>query len=510
MTVYDPQLLATFVAVEQTGSFTRAAARLGIQQPTVSQHIRRLEQQVGRTLVLRDTHSVSLTADGEAMLGFARNILTACEQASAYFTGSRPRGRLRIGIADDLALTRLPHILRDFRRENPLVDFDLTVDQSGLLHQRLEDNKLDVFIGKRPSGEQRGQLVKRDRLVWVGTPSTRLDLTKPLPLVVYPAPSISRTEMRRGLNRAGVPFRSACVCRGVNGLIAAVSAGIGVSALAASLVPAQLTALGPGHRLPELGTIDLVLLTNPRTAQRPAVRALISTVLTSGPRSLISGLLEAGRVAGSAAYDLGLGLREVDHSRGLGAAVAGVDDRVQSVTELLLDLPPLGHRLLLTGQQQGARDERFAQFGEQCLSHHVAGDPDPGGLLARVLQPAGHLFGRGQDERVAARRRRLDGPEHRVVDVDELAQLGEVLAYQREVMPVVELADRPDPGDAVGVAELAAERVARVRWVSDHATRPHDIGDLGDRPPLRIGRMDVEVPGHAMSLDGAGPDEHGG
>ena len=77
MTGYDPQLLATFLAVEQTGSFTRAAARLGIQQPTVSQHIRRLERQVGRTLVLRDTHSVSLTADGEAMIGFARNILAA-------------------------------------------------------------------------------------------------------------------------------------------------------------------------------------------------------------------------------------------------------------------------------------------------------------------------------------------------------------------------------------------------------------------------------------------------
>src|SRR5580698_10239601 len=286
MTGYDPQLLTTFLAVEQTGSFTQAAARLGIQQPTVSQHIRRLENEVGRVLVYRDTHSVWLTADGEAMAGFARNILAASEQAAAYFSGDRPSGRLRIGIADDLALTRLPQILRDFRRDYPLVDFDLRIDQSGVLNQRLEDDKLDVFIGKRPSGEQRGQLVRRDRLVWVGVPSTKLDLTRPLPLVVYPTPSLTRAEMRRALNRARLPFRSACVCRGVNGLIGAVAAGIGISAMAASLVPAQLATLGAHHRLPELGTIDLVMLANPRTDQRPAVRALISTVLASGSRSL--------------------------------------------------------------------------------------------------------------------------------------------------------------------------------------------------------------------------------
>src|SRR6202789_4739260 len=102
MTGYDPQLLATLLAVEQTGSFTRAAARLGIQQPTVSQHIRRLERQVGRTLVLRDTHSVSLTADGEAMVGFARNILAASDQAAAYFSGDPSGGRSRLRFTQSL------------------------------------------------------------------------------------------------------------------------------------------------------------------------------------------------------------------------------------------------------------------------------------------------------------------------------------------------------------------------------------------------------------------------
>ena len=79
---YDPELLRTFLAVAQSLSFTQAGDRLGIRQPTVSQHIRKLESAVGRALFVRDTRSVTLTADGEAMAGFARTILAAHEQAS--------------------------------------------------------------------------------------------------------------------------------------------------------------------------------------------------------------------------------------------------------------------------------------------------------------------------------------------------------------------------------------------------------------------------------------------
>ena len=236
--------------------------------------------------MLRDTHSVSLTADGEAMVGFARNIVAASEQAAAYFSGDRPSGRLRIGIADDLALTRLPQILRDFRRDYPLVDFDLRVDQSGLLHQRLESDRLDVFIGKRPSGEQRGQLVKRDRLVWVGTPTTKLDLGEAaaagrLPHAQHdPHRDTQRTGPRPPAvpHRLRLPRRQRPDRRG----------GGRHWHLRHGRQPGARPAcdLGAGHRLPELGTIDLMLLTNPRTDQRPSVRALIAAVLSSGSRSL--------------------------------------------------------------------------------------------------------------------------------------------------------------------------------------------------------------------------------
>lgn|SRR3954447_3703828 len=284
--LYDPAQLRTFLAVAETRSFTQAAARLGVRQPTVSNHVRRLEEATGRQLLARDTHAVTLTPDGEAMIGFAGAILAAYTPAQRYFAGPQPRGRVRLGMSDDLALTRLPEILRAFRSEHPLIDIELLVDQSGSLHRRLERNHLDVFLGKRPVDGPPGVLVRRDRLVWIGTPGAVVDPTRPVPLVLYPAPSISRTQMLAALDRDHRAYRTACLCRGFNGLVAAVSAGIGVSAVAASMIPASLAPLDGEHRLPRLGHIEVVLMTNPRTAERSQVQAFTQTILSRASSSL--------------------------------------------------------------------------------------------------------------------------------------------------------------------------------------------------------------------------------
>ena len=81
--VFDPTLLTSFVTVAKAGSFTEAGRRLGLRQSTVSQHIRRLEQAAGRRLFVRDTHSVTMTADGQAMVALAHRILEANERAPA-------------------------------------------------------------------------------------------------------------------------------------------------------------------------------------------------------------------------------------------------------------------------------------------------------------------------------------------------------------------------------------------------------------------------------------------
>lgn len=277
-TDFDPQLLRTFLAVATTLSFTRAAAQLGRSQPTVSQQVRRLEEACGRQLVKRDTRAVTLTDNGDAMAGFARTILAAQDEAVSYFTGSAMRGRLRFGAADELALSELPSILRDFRQLNPRINLELTVTQSGTLLRRLAANSLDLIFVNQEADSGRGRLVRRDRLVWVGIDRTSLDQHQPVPLITYPAPSFSRTAALRALDSVHQRWRITCNTREINGVLAATRAGIGICVLAQSRVPQDLRVLSGRFGLPPLPDVEMALISNPRSAGAP-IEALSKSIL---------------------------------------------------------------------------------------------------------------------------------------------------------------------------------------------------------------------------------------
>lgn len=283
--VYDPSQLRTFLAVAQTLSFTQAARRLGLRQSTVSQHVRRLEDTAGRQLFSRDTHSVELTEDGEAMLGFARRILEVHEQATAFFTGTRLRGRLRFGASEDFVLTRLPEILEGFRYDHPEVDLELTVELSGTLHEQLAAGKLDLVLAKRRPQDPRGELVRHDRLVWIGAERLRLDPDRPVPLIVYPPPGITRALALEALEKQGRAWRIACTSGSLNGLIAAARAGLGVMAHSRGLVPPGLVRVPERAGLPELGEVDFVLVHGRRRGTtQGAAEALAASILAGGDR----------------------------------------------------------------------------------------------------------------------------------------------------------------------------------------------------------------------------------
>jgi DNA-binding transcriptional LysR family regulator len=279
----DVTLLRTFVTVAQMQNFTAAGARIGLSQSTVSQHIRKLERMAGRRLLDRDTHSVALTAEGEAMLGFARSILESHERAERYFSGSELRGRVRLGVGEDLLLTRLPEILHEFVSANPQVDLELTVGLSGYLYDRLAAQELDLVFAKRRPGEERGRLIRREKLAWLAAKGFRHDPTQPVTLIVYQGPSITRDQAIRALDAAGLPWRIVCTSGSFNGLMAATLAGLGVTGQARSFVPAGLVDVTAGMGLPDLGETEFVVVER-KGGARSLARALASIIQANSGR----------------------------------------------------------------------------------------------------------------------------------------------------------------------------------------------------------------------------------
>jgi DNA-binding transcriptional LysR family regulator len=276
--MFEPVQLRSFLAVAETLSFTKAAERLGIAQPTVSQHVRKLEGAAKRILVARDTREVRLTDNGDAMAGFARSILAAHDAASRYFSGSAMRGRLRFGTADDLAITGLPKILRDFRQLYPQINLELTVSQSDQLYKRLNAGQLDLVFVKWVAGAKDGTVVRHDSFAWVGLEQTLLEPGAPVPLIAYPAPSLSRKLAIDALEAMGRTWRITCSTKQISGVLAALRAGIGVAVMPASLVPEDLKIITTRFGLPPVGDVDFTLIRNP-LANAEVIDALTQAIM---------------------------------------------------------------------------------------------------------------------------------------------------------------------------------------------------------------------------------------
>ncbi len=277
----SPELLQSFVAVAEMRSFTLAARRLGLRQSTVSQHVKRLEELLQRRLLARDTHSVSPTADGDALIDRARDVLEANTRLRAVFTGATLHGQLRFGVSEDFVQPGLTDVLAAFTQRHPTVDLSLTVGLSGVLYEKFDAGELDVILAKRRRGDERGQVVWRERLVWIGQPGIRPDPATPLPLVLYPPPSITRALALAALEHAGRTWRVACTSGSLSGIYAAVGAGLGVAPHSGMLVPPGLTSIAPSKHLPELSEVDFVVI-GPKTRDEVA-EAVIDAILQSRP-----------------------------------------------------------------------------------------------------------------------------------------------------------------------------------------------------------------------------------
>ena len=142
----DVDLLKTFLAIADTGSFTRAAEEVHKTQSAVSMQMKRLEELLGRPLFARDGRASRFTSDGDRLVEYARRIATMNDEAVSAFTRPELTGTLRFGTPDDYADRFLPEILARFSRTHPLVTVDVECLSSTELFERTKRGEMELAL----------------------------------------------------------------------------------------------------------------------------------------------------------------------------------------------------------------------------------------------------------------------------------------------------------------------------------------------------------------------------
>jgi DNA-binding transcriptional LysR family regulator len=259
----DNDVLRTFVAIAETGNFSTAAEAVFRTPSAVSMQIKKLEEQLGATLFMRDARSVTLTQHGELLLTYARNILALSNEAVSRFIMPELSGVVRLGAPEDIGERLLPSILKSFAESYPGIMVDVTIDMSIGLKKRMEEQRLDLALvnfATRPFPTG-GEVVYREKLVWAGAKCGTAHRKEPLPISIWEEGCIWRQEALSQLERNKRPYRVAYLSGHTMAQRAAVVSDLAIAPLPRSYVSEDMVILGAQEGLPELGSFEIRLLT---------------------------------------------------------------------------------------------------------------------------------------------------------------------------------------------------------------------------------------------------------
>jgi DNA-binding transcriptional LysR family regulator len=276
----DIDLLRTFIAIVDTGSFTRAAEEVGRTRSAVSMQVRRLEELTGRELFLRNGRQNRLSPDGERMLEFARRIVRLNNEAMAMFHQPDVAGLVRLGTPEDYADRFLPEILAGFAQSHPLVQVDVDCASSIHLAERTRRGDLDLSLLTISAHVQADTIVRTERLVWVTSIRHNVHERDVLPVAVAHSGCSWRATVLDIIENLGRPYRIAYSAANSGALTAAVISGLAVGAIPEICLRPGMRILAPEEGFPDLGTFDIGLARTP-VPSSGAVDALAAHIARS-------------------------------------------------------------------------------------------------------------------------------------------------------------------------------------------------------------------------------------
>ena len=259
----DSELLRTFLATADTGSFTEAAKRIYRSQSAVSLQIKRLEHLLEQPVFLRERRGVTLTPAGENLRAVAQRVVGLLDDALAELKRNSVEGTLRIAIPDEFGERTLPRVLSRFSRVHPNVKLQVQCGLSSGFRAAFERGEFDIVVFDTDAKPDGSILLRRQRRCWMRSrdhPVHRLD---PLPVALFDRACWWSDRAIAALEQAGKNYRVVFSSESVAGVLAAVEAGIAVSVLGTEASSDRLTEVSDEDGLPSMPDSMLVMSYRP-------------------------------------------------------------------------------------------------------------------------------------------------------------------------------------------------------------------------------------------------------
>lgn len=263
MPLLDLDLLKTLVAIADTGNFSAAAQAVFRTPSAVSMQVKKMEELLGRPIFIRDSRSVSLTADGETLLVHARRMLAMNREMVARFITPEVAGVVRMGAPDDVAERMLPEMLRRFGESHPCVTVDVVVENSSNLVRMAREGRLDLSIitcSAGFDGDEKAEILITEKLVWAGLRGGIAAEKDPLPISVWEEGCVWRNAGVEGLQNAGINHRIAFQSANISGQKAAILADLAIAPIPLSSIGGDIVRVDRDGRLPELPDYSLGMI----------------------------------------------------------------------------------------------------------------------------------------------------------------------------------------------------------------------------------------------------------
>lgn len=268
----DNILLKSFIAVAETGSFSRAGDIVGRSQSAVSLQIKKLEEGLHCELFDRSNRDIRLTEKGEVFLGYARRMIELQWEAYSKINEPEVKGVINLGTPEDFATHYLPNILSSFSKYHPHVQLHVKCDLTLNIVDDFDKGLLDIALVKRDAESVKGGVrVWKEPLIWAAAEQYQMKDT--IQLVLSPQPCIYRGRALNALERVRKPCEITYISPSLAGTIAAVKAGMGITVLPLNMLPEGVVPLASKYRLPKLNDSEIALLKRDRISDAGKVLA---------------------------------------------------------------------------------------------------------------------------------------------------------------------------------------------------------------------------------------------